>query len=49
MMIFDILFSQGKGFPDSAEQRAANIFKKMDVNSDGVIFSKALKFLFKYF
>ena len=42
-MIFDNLLSdidiiQGKGFPDSAEQRAANIFQKMDVNSDGVMF-----------
>merc|ERR1712087_587019 len=35
--IFKVSQSKGKGFPDSAEQRAANIFKKMDVNSDGVV------------
>merc|ERR1712183_171456 len=35
--IFKVSQSKGKGFPDTAEQRAANIFKKMDVNSDGVV------------
>ena len=33
----DLFNAQRKGPSDTAEQRAADIFKKMDVNSDGVV------------
>merc|ERR1711910_109220 len=35
--IFKVSQSKGKVSADTAEQRAANIFQKMDVNSDGVV------------
>merc|ERR1712154_643090 len=35
--IFKVSQNKGKGSADTAEQRAADIFKKMDVNSDGVV------------
>merc|ERR1712109_368373 len=35
--IYKVSQNKRKGSSDTAEQRAANIFKKMDVNSDGVV------------